>query len=515
MKKRNKVLEILVCAALVAVVFSSYMTVAQKDSGLEIKDISGARAHLGAFSFEGIAGDPSGYHHFLWENDKLETKYQPVNGWAMDALLTTEKEGKNIKKYFAKRENDYMEPDGAIFPVPADDTKVKQITDINELTSENRLELLSEAELRMSDMQLEKGYITDEITLYAEVTDYKNNRYTRFPTGMTLSGEEYYFLKTHYGNDRGSYETSLLKMDVSVTETEDAFYAILQTNADCEGEVFLQRIPKEEMASGWGDSELKWKKVTRGKAEILCAIPVNAESRIISLTHTDEDHLLLARSENDVLLLELYDIEGNFITQLKTDVEQASKYELDHVTLLREEEEVVLWFELARRVSPDGTGKNGFYYEIDGARYYVCDKESIRELPISGYPEYLDHADGKVLFMEYDSVNDQKELEELMDFNIIGYKLKIFDDETGKLLYEGKLTSKFEQDCYRRLTALNIGKRAGYLSEQENRWDKWTWDEIEKTKIRNFSGMLPVHGEMESLDWTEENTSGYREYRYY
>ena len=45
MKKRNRVLEILACTALTAVVFLGYMFTAQDNGRFEIEDIAGDRAH--------------------------------------------------------------------------------------------------------------------------------------------------------------------------------------------------------------------------------------------------------------------------------------------------------------------------------------------------------------------------------------------------------------------------------------------------------------------------------------
>ena len=516
MKKRNMVLEILVCAALAVAVFLGYMIVAAKDGGPQIRDISGDRAQLNGFSFDGIAGDPSGFYHFIWENGSLRTKYQPLNGWDMDAFLSAEKEGKPLGKYFAKQRSQYTWGDNTVFPVSAKGAKRKQISDLSELTKENRLEILSETDISLSNMEVKKGYVSDRIELYAEVSDFDNGSgYTRFPTGLTFSGEEFYFIE--FGEpdtERGAYTASEREMGISATETADAFYAILQTNADCEGEVFLQRIPKADMEPGWGN-DLMWERATCGKAEVLHTFRVDENDCIIGLTHISEDRLLLARSEEDVLLLEIYDTEGNFITRLKTDVEQVSQYELNHIRLLRHPEETVIWFDLPRKIYNDGTEKNGFHYELDGGRYYVCDEKGIRELPVNGYPEYLDHADGKVLFVEEQKAEGKQEMKELLEVYQTGYHLKVLDDETGKVLYEGALTSDFQQDYYRKLSVLNIGRRAGYLSERKERVENWPWDEIEKVKIRSFRQLLSLDGEMEDLDWSGTNRFGYRENCYY
>ena len=49
-KKRNMVMEILVCTVLVSVVFLGYMCFAKDNSSMKITDVSGDRAALNAFA---------------------------------------------------------------------------------------------------------------------------------------------------------------------------------------------------------------------------------------------------------------------------------------------------------------------------------------------------------------------------------------------------------------------------------------------------------------------------------
>ena len=137
-KKRNMILEILVCTALAAVIFLVYMTIAKEDSGMEIRDISGDRTHLEAFSFEGIAGDSSGYHHYILESGELDTRYYPVDGMGMDAFLTAEKNGEWFGKYFSEYTYTSFSADDELFPARGKETESRMISDITELTEENQ-----------------------------------------------------------------------------------------------------------------------------------------------------------------------------------------------------------------------------------------------------------------------------------------------------------------------------------------------------------------------------------------
>ena len=55
MKKRNRVLEAILCAALAVVVFWGYMFAAKDNGVFALEDIEGDRTALNAFAFEGLA----------------------------------------------------------------------------------------------------------------------------------------------------------------------------------------------------------------------------------------------------------------------------------------------------------------------------------------------------------------------------------------------------------------------------------------------------------------------------
>ena len=75
MKKRNRVLEAILCAALAVVVFWGYMFAAKDNGVFALEDIEGDRTALNAFAFEGLAGDDNGQIYYIWQNGELKTKY--------------------------------------------------------------------------------------------------------------------------------------------------------------------------------------------------------------------------------------------------------------------------------------------------------------------------------------------------------------------------------------------------------------------------------------------------------
>lgn len=517
-KKRNMVMEILVCTVLVSVVFLGYMCFAKDNSSMKITDISGDRAALNAFAFDGIAGDESGYHHFIWNEGELKTKYYPANAQGMDALLTAEKEGDTFGKYFAEYHYSLSNVEAEATPVPSDDVEKKRISSIENLSDENKAAL--EEKLNMVSYRdygdIVEGFTTDKFHLYGELTDYDRGRCARFDTGLTFSEKEYYFTKWNSNmGDQIYYEASEGDYGISFAEKEDAYYAILKTDETCNGEVFLQKIPKEAMHTSWGGDHL-WQDTVVGKSEVLVKYSVDKNHRIIGLTGYGEDRLLIARSENDILVFDLYDTKGNLITEMKTDVEQVSQYELFGINMNKSGDQMLLWFELSRREHEEETDPDNFHYVVDDAKYFFCDQNSITDLNIKGYLEYLDYADGKVLMMEHYTSSGNEDLDYLMGYSVLGYNLKVMDAVNGKILYEGVLGTDFHQDYFRKLTVLNIGKRVGFISERQNgAWDRWDWEVSRRTEIRAMRTILPLHGELCGEDWSEGAKNSYSQFRYY
>lgn len=103
MKKRNRVLEVILCAALAVVVFWGYMLAARDNGVFALEDIEGDRTALNAFAFEGLAGDDNGQIYYTWQNGELKTKYYAATDDEMRYIIRQERDGsKGISRYFKK-----------------------------------------------------------------------------------------------------------------------------------------------------------------------------------------------------------------------------------------------------------------------------------------------------------------------------------------------------------------------------------------------------------------------------
>lgn len=132
-----------------------------------------------------------------------------------------------------------------------------------------------------------------------------------------------------------------------------------------------------------------------GKAESLQTFSVNAENRILSLEKAGDNQLLLARTEQDALILELYDTEGKLLDRLETGVQKVSEYDIDFVNMLQRADGLVLWLNLSKTFQEDEDGT--VHQRVEGTKCFVVQEKAIAQIAIDGSAEYVDVQDGKVL----------------------------------------------------------------------------------------------------------------------
>ena len=311
MKKRNRVLEAILCAALAVVVFWGYMFAAKDNGVFALEDIEGDRTALNAFAFEGLAGADNGQIYYIWQNGELKTKYYAATNDEMRYIIRQERDGsKGISRYFKKRSLARSEYFSDTEFAPAKDANVRRLSGLEDL-SESAREYLGE----YFDGDTVQGVTADALDVYGKVKNYTSGE-TRFFTGLQLKGGEYQAAKVKEGDT--TYQSSWFdgrnEVILCTVKMDDAWYAIPQTGADGQGEVSIFRIPKDGMADiPYSGEDALYSTKQYGKAESLQTFSVNAENRILSLEKAGDNQLLLARTEQDALILELYDTEGKLL----------------------------------------------------------------------------------------------------------------------------------------------------------------------------------------------------------
>ena len=510
MKKRNRVLEILACTALTAVVFLGYMFTAQDNGRFEIEDIAGDRAHLADFAFEGIAGDETGQVHYIWQDGELKTDYYPGSLEQVDDVLYQKKLGKSMVSQYFKQLNNTLYPTPDLEAAPSEGAEVQTFDKLEDLPTEIRTEV--EQDIPGRGEYTVKAAVTDSVDLLAEVNDYEHQKSTRFFTGMQLTGKDFYFTEVEYnaGSTRFNSRNYTMELDVSAVDMGDAHYVILSTDGFCEGEVYLLRIPKDGMISMRERPQEYWDGLyyddTYGEAEIIKTFSVDAENRIIAMEKAGKDRLLLAKSENDNLILELYDLEGNLIHRLDAGVPNVSSYELDTVKMLQREEQLVLWFGLSRRVQTDEMDEESFHYEVDGTKYYVVENDEIRAVQAEPHLGYFDVQNGKVLQMK--GYAPEHLATKFFGYMHVGLDIIVTDEKTGELLYQGRLVTDFAEDYHKKLTAVNIGEQFKVEDKDQDRinWEKYLGI---SNKDRNVGRALPLEGRFYYTTWVAGEAGSY------
>ena len=514
MKKRNRVLEILACTALVAVVFLGYMFTAQDNGKFEIEDIEGDRAHLADFSFEGLAGDETGQVHYIWQDGELKVDYFAGSMEQVDDVLYQKKQGKSVLSQYFKQLSNTVYPTPDLEAAPSQGAEVKTFDKLESLPEEIRVEV--EQDVRGRGEYTIKAAVTDSVDIFAEVNDYDSQRSTRYFTGLQLTERDYYFLQAEYdhGSTRFNSRNYTTDLGVSSVDMGDAWYNILNTDSSCDGEVYLLRIPKDGTISMRERPQDYWDALyiddTYGEVEIIKTFSVNADNRIISMEKAGKDRLLLAKSENDSLILELYDLDGNSIYRLDARVPNVSAYELDTVEMLQREEQLVLWFELMQMIAGDNDPETS-HYKTDETKYFVVENDAIRAVQAKDHMVYFDVQNGKVLQMK--GYAPEHLATKFFGYMYVGFDITVTDEKTGDLLYQGRLVTDFNEDYNKKLAAVNIGQRTGTVEEQGRaNWDKYN---ARSMADRNVGRVLPLEGRFYYTSWVAGSNWGDHDGDYY
>ena len=139
MKKRNRVLEAILCAALAVVVFWGYMLAARDNGVFALEDIEGDRTALNAFAFEGLAGDDNGQIYYTWQNGELKTKYYAATDDEMRYIIRQERDGsKGISRYFKKRSLERSDYFSDTEFAPSKDANVRRLSNLEDLSESTR-----------------------------------------------------------------------------------------------------------------------------------------------------------------------------------------------------------------------------------------------------------------------------------------------------------------------------------------------------------------------------------------
>lgn len=495
MKKRNRVLEIILCAALAFVVFWSYLFAARDNGVFALADIEGDRTALNTFSFEGTAGDSYGSLRYFWQDGAWKTKYYAATEDEMRYIVRQERNGNHgISRFFKKKGMQRSEYYAGTEVAPAKDAAVRRLTKPEDVSEQIRENIAGTFE----GEYIVRGVAADAVDIYGVVKEYVGGE-TRFFTGLQRKGGEYRVVEAKQGNM--TYETPWLndkdEVVLCTVKNEDVWYAIPRTGTEETGEVSLFRIPKEGMEEfPYGGEDALYSTKQYGKAEPIKTFSVNAENRIVALEKAGENQLLLARTEQDALLLELYDTEGNLLDRLETGIQNISAYDMDDVNMVQRADSLVLWLSLTKTTQDDADGIR--HSELEGKACFAVQKGKIKQLQIESSTEYVDVQEGKILQIE-GTASDTFAEAYFGAWND-GYDITVTDAETGALLYHGRLKTDFAEDSNKMLSTINIGRGGKLIRESA---DAVNWESYNKYngRQRSVGKVVPLDGKLLYNSW--------------
>ena len=90
MKKRNWVLECMICALVLFFGFGIYMTLSRDNVTFELEDLQGDRSYLSDFPLEGYGGGDGDSFRFTILNGELDVEYYPYTNEQLANMIEAE-----------------------------------------------------------------------------------------------------------------------------------------------------------------------------------------------------------------------------------------------------------------------------------------------------------------------------------------------------------------------------------------------------------------------------------------
>lgn len=498
MKKRNWVLEILLCAAICFIGFGIYMVQAKDNGTFELEDIEGDRSALAAFPLAGHGGDTLTSFQFTIRDGELDTEYFSYGKDELETLMEAELGG------FSRMEGYFMgfapqdEPWVSTVPIAAEDAALTQ----RESSSSH---LLDDAEgiAGMPGLTLSM----DAADIFSEINYWRAIRRSgsgwsgewigaRYDTGLTLRDKPYFYtmdgtetawIRNNYANIEG------VSLQTYVAQVGEDFYAVTAPDARCEGQTYVfrldfaeereredaEKIPEERL------KQLATDRSTYGEATPIIPIPDPKESIVIGLEGIAErDWLLLYRATDTTFYADLYDTAGRLLgsisTELDAETEPAAddQYEYKPFRVASQAEtDIICWEEgVSAEIRVLGyleakqnenrfggmlsqTGELLLWIDPTGKLEQIdLEKNGIRSI-VRG---------DRILRIDSESIAEAEDMEDIFGYSTNWAKtLTVIERESGKTLYRGRLKTDFWQDDLEKLAAYNTAPKAGYLRDQE------------------------------------------------
>ena len=493
---KNKVIWAMILSILIFSVFGGVMSRCKDNGIFYLMDLEGEREYLNLFPIEGVAGDGTHGIVFRLKEGNLSTKFYPFDSEQIKTLFLAEREGvKGFKKYNYDyySESFWRTAFASTDSAPSNDAKLQHVDGIHEA-------VLEDGYVDPSEFSGGETLLTDKVDVYLNISGLDNGLGARTRTGMTLQDKEYYYSRGDRPNGLPSYSHSTyddMQIDAYCVEMDGSYFSMVIPNRDCKGETSLYRINKEGMGepSAPYNAEDLYQEQEYGEVETLCTFPVDQDNRVLKLFAVGEHRIGMMRTQDNSLFFEIYDGEGNMIAQNLITKELGGKVDQVEADVVAwNENDVSIYFRTYQIVKQaddtevwEGVVNGMFQFDEKGLKRMNCFGEDGGKL-LSVCRNNL--------ILDVSMVSDDEAQEKLPYYSGYQVYLTVVNGDTGKILYQGKFETDYEEDLYKMVSPYNIAKNAPYLEEAM----KTNYvDTIVTQRQRQIMEILPINGKVENI----------------
>ena len=505
MKKRNWVLECMICALVLFFGFGIYMTLSRDNVTFELEDLQGDRSYLSDFPLEGYGGGDGDSFRFTILNGELDVEYYPYTNEQLANMIEAEKYGLNgFEGLF-----NYTPPENDVYChttiVAAEDANVRELNQsyTHKLAHRNSVAGVPGATITM-----------DAAAVFAELDYWKylerkgsgwSGEYigARVDTGLVLRDKTYFYTN----EDHSSYiSNNYTEQEVGEKESKhletfhgmigDDLYIVTAPDERCEGQTYVFKVTMVDYEDVQGDlyhdndynmklQQRAYNREEQGVITPLIPVPDFAECRIVGLDVIAERELLiLYKTERNTLVAEIYDTEGNLLDSCRTELtDESEKYENDAYEYVA--------FHIAHevRTSPytweEGTSVDisvgGYMEAVENDDQYGGTQMTTGNLLLwidrDGTIEQVNVDENKgtpfvredkILYLKNTANEKLKEVYDIYGYGTLGEdRIEVCDKNSGETLYLGRLKTNFWQDELEGLAEIDNAKKSGYIKDSK------------------------------------------------
>lgn len=493
---RNRVIWVMVISILIFSVFIGGMTKLRDKGIFYLEDIEGQREYLSLFPLEGITGDGTHAFTFRIEDGDLSTRFYSMGSEQVRNLFFAERAGiKGFQKYHYDYYNSMFQNDMNSYAdsAPSHGASIQKKEGIHE-------EMIEKGYFAYDEFTAGETIVADKIDVYLNFWGLEGVGEARLRTGMTIQDKDYYYTRGYRGNTEnyaGYASFDDLGMQSYCVRQGDAYYILVGSKSNCVGETSLYRIKEDGLKAPeaqYVDPGI-YNTAEYGDAQVLCSFPIDPSNQVLGMFGVGDNSLGIFRVENENLLFEIYDLEGNRKAQDLLSREQSRKIDQTEAEVtVWDDGTVSIYFKMYDVVEKE---KNSQVWEclIDGI--YQVDEKGLKRLKCYGENggKLLSACRNNLVLDVYMDFEEETKIPYNYNYDVY---ICITNGDTGGVLYQGVFRTDYSEDSLKNLSGYNIAKNAVYLEEAMK---TQYIDGIIGQRKRLISDVVPINGRGQSIWW--------------